>query len=69
MNLRQRLDRLEHAADIADVHTCGPIIFVNFDEEVPAEIPRCTICEREGRIRMVVFRQAPPRADENENEP
>src|ERR1035438_8881607 len=24
MNLRQRLDRLEHAADIADVHTCGP---------------------------------------------
>ena len=66
MSLRQRLDRLERAADIADVHTCGPIIIVNFDEEEPTEIPRCTVCERDGRIRMMVFRQAPPRVDENE---
>jgi hypothetical protein len=63
MKLRQRLKRLEEAAGKRDTHTCGPIVLVDFDEKEPPPLPPCKACEREGgqRIRLVVFRRAPPR--------
>jgi hypothetical protein len=63
MNAKARLAKLERTARGVERHTCGPIIFVNFDEEEPAEIPRCAICEREGNIRVIELCRAPPRAD------
>jgi hypothetical protein len=57
MNAKVRLAKLERMAKGVECHTCGPIILVDFDEEEPAEIPRCA-CEREGNIRVILPRAA-----------
>jgi hypothetical protein len=69
MNAKARLAKLERIAKGVECHTCGPIVLVDFDEEEPAEIPRCAICEREGNIRVIQFCRAPPRADEHGTAP
>ena len=57
MNHRQRLERLETGAER---HTCGPIVIVDFDQELPRPQPPCKACElefrRTGRRRITFVR-------------
>jgi hypothetical protein len=59
MNIKARIMRLAEAMSGAERHTCGPIVFVDFDQEIPP-LPPCAACKRLGRIRFVQFTQSRP---------
>jgi hypothetical protein len=61
MNHRQRLECLEKGAER---HTCGLIVVVDFDQELPPPRPPCKACElelrRTGRRRITFMRFCAP---------
>jgi hypothetical protein len=62
MSIRTRLKKLEAVVRGEGKHTCGRLIFVDFDEEVPP-IPYCAECKRTHRIRFVQFARSEPNAE------
>jgi hypothetical protein len=54
MTIKRRLERLEQIARIAEKHTCGGIVLVEFGGEIPP-LPRCALCERQGNVRIIEF--------------
>ena len=69
MNANARLAKLERTAKGVERHTCGPIVFVDFDEELPPPLPDCEACELEFRrtgrrkITVIEFGRTPPREE------